>query len=72
MCSNVQNRVGTPHIKMCSDVQNRVGTPHIIMCLDVHTSAGIPHMQNGVFDQMFKTSVGTPLKNNKGFCFFMI
>ena len=40
MCSDVQNRVGTPHIKMCSDVRNKVGTPHIKMCLHVLTRVG--------------------------------
>ena len=30
MCSDVQNRVGTPHKKMCSDVHTWVGTPHRI------------------------------------------
>ena len=29
MCSDVQNKVGTLHIKMCSDVHTRAGTPHI-------------------------------------------
>ena len=42
----------------CSDVQNRVGTPHIKMCLHVHTRVGTPHMPIGVFDQMFKLGWG--------------
>merc|ERR1712121_591549 len=58
MSPDVQNRVGTPHIKMCSDVQNRVGTPHTKMCLHVHTRVGTPHMPIGVFDQMFKLGWG--------------
>ena len=45
MCSDVQNRVGTPHFKMCSDVQNRVGTPHMKMCSNVHTRAGTPNIK---------------------------
>ena len=45
-------------MKMFSDVQNRVGTPHIKMCLPVHTRVGTPHMPIGVFDQMFKLGGG--------------
>ena len=30
MCSDVQNRLGTPQINMCSDVHTKVGTPHRI------------------------------------------
>ena len=43
MCSDVDTRVGTPHMKMCSGVQSRVGTPHIKMCSDDHTRVGTPH-----------------------------
>ena len=53
MCSDVDTRVGTPHMKICLDVQCRVGTPHIKMCSDDHTRVGTPHM---------KTRVGTPHK----------
>ena len=45
MSSDVQNRVGTLHIKMCSDVQSRVGTQHIKMCSDVQNRVGTPHIK---------------------------
>ena len=37
MCSDINDRVGTLHIKMFSDVHNGVGTLHMKMCLDVYT-----------------------------------
>ena len=45
-------------MKMCSDVQNRVGTQHIKMCSHVHTTVGTPHRPISVFDQMFKLGCG--------------
>ena len=47
MCSDIQNRVGTPHINMCSHVQNRMGTPHIKMFSDVQIRVGTDIL-NGV------------------------
>ena len=45
MCSDVNPRVGTPHIKMCSDVHHRVRTQHMKMCSDVNDRVGTPHMK---------------------------
>ena len=45
MCSDVQNRMGTPHIKMCSDVYTRVGTPHMNICSDVQNRVGASHIK---------------------------
>ena len=45
MCLDVHTRAGTPHIKICSGVQNRVGTPHMKMCSDVQNRVGTPHIK---------------------------
>ena len=45
ICSNVQNGVGTQHIKMCSDVYTRAGTLHMKMCSDVQNRLGTPHIK---------------------------
>ena len=44
ICSDVNSRVGTPHMKMCSDVLTRVGTPQMFRT-EKHTSSAVPHSE---------------------------
>ena len=45
MCSDVHNKVGTPHMKLCSDHHNKKKTLHMEMCSDSHTRSVTARMK---------------------------
>ena len=42
MCSDINDRMGTSHIKVFLDVHTTVGALHMQMCSDVLTKVGTP------------------------------